>query len=310
MLDFKASIIIPVYNGSLTIALLVDELQTELLNKVANLEIVLINDGSTDNSATICRDLAQKNDNVVFLNLSKNFGQNSAIIAGLNYCKGDVAVIIDDDFQNPPSKVILLLNEINNGKDVVYSSFVKKNHNIIRNLGSRFANYCATKLLDKPKKLYLSSFKAMNRFLIDEIIKYKGSYPYIDGLIFRTTHNYGVVEVPHNKRESGKSGYTIVKLISLWTNIIINFSISPLRIASITGFFISIFGLLMSVWLIIEKINNPSISAGWTSLIVVIMLLSGVQMMILGVVGEYLGRLFLNNNSRPQFVVREKILTK
>lgn len=307
MIDFKVSIIIPVYNGALTISNLIDALKIELEEKVTALEIVLINDGSIDNSTEICKKISKNNKNILFLNLSKNFGEHQAVMAGLNNCNGDVAVIIDDDFQNPPSEVIFLLKEIATGKDVVYSFFRNKKHHFLRNVGSLFTNYIASKVLDKPKELYLSSFKAMNRFVINECIKYKGPYPYIDGLIFRVTKNVSSVEVLHIEREKGKSGYTLKKLISVWLNMFLNFSTIPLRFIIYLGFLLSSISAIFLFWFVIEKILNPAIQTGWTSLIAVILLFSGIQFIFLGVIGEYLGRLFMRNNGKPQFVIKEKI---
>ncbi|WP_457619047.1 glycosyltransferase family 2 protein [Lutibacter sp.] len=310
MNDIKLSVIIPVYNGAKTIEALVENLENELASKF-NLELVLVNDGSpSDNSATVCETLTHNKEWIKFIDLSGNFGEHNAVMAGLNYCTGDMAVIIDDDFQNPPSEIIKLVEELNQGYDVVYSYYQKKQHSFLRNLGSKFNDLIANTLIQKPKKLYLSSFKAINRFVINEIIKYKGPYPYIDGLILRFTRNYSTVLVKHNAREEGKSGYTIHKLISLWLNMFTNFSILPLRIATILGFVVAILGLLAAIVFILQKLQNPALPAGWTSIIVTLLMISGVQLFTIGMLGEYLGRLFLKDNGNPQFVVRRIITNK
>lgn len=185
----KLSIIIPVYNGATTI----EELVKQLFDSLAGtyeLEVVLVNDCSPDdNSADVCRDLTANRKDLVFLDLARNFGEHNAVMAGLNHCSGDAAVIMDDDFQNPPSDVIKLVDELAKGYDVVYSAYTKKEHHFFRNIGSRFNGWVASMLIGKPRELYLSSHKAINRFLIDEVVKYQGPYPYIDGLIFRITRN-------------------------------------------------------------------------------------------------------------------------
>lgn len=300
----KVSIIIPVYNSSKTISLLVDKIQEEIIN-YKQLEIVLVNDGSRlDNSSEVCENIATTNPKVKFVNLSRNFGEHNAVLAGLNYCTGDCAVIMDDDFQNPPKDVYKLVDEIINGNDVVFSKYAEKKHHFLRNLGSKVNNLFASILLNKPRDLYLSSFKVINRFVIDELVKYKGPYPYIDGLILRITQKFVSVHVGHVSRTHGKSGYTLRKLISLWLNMFTNFSIIPLRLAAALGFIFSVVGVVLALVFFIEKINNPELPAGWTSLMVSIFLLGSLQLFAIGMVGEYLGRMFLSTGGKPQFVVR------
>ncbi len=303
----KLSIIIPVYNGAATIRELVTELNAKLASRF-DLEVVLVNDASpSDNSAEVCEEIALRNPWVTFLDLSRNFGEHNAVMVGLNFCTGDGAVILDDDFQNPPSEVAKLVDKLNEGYDVVYSRYEKKMHHGLRNLGSSFNNLVATILIGKPRDLYLSSFKAITRFVIDELVKYNGPYPYIDGLIFRVTRNYATVLVEHHPREAGTSGYSVRKLISLWLNMFTNFSVIPLRVATILGFGFAIVGLVGATIFLIEKIRHPDLPAGWPSLIISLFVISGVQLFALGVVGEYLGRLFLKDNGNPQFVVRKAI---
>lgn len=300
------SVIIPVYNGARTVKAVVNDIKKEL-SIVYDLEIVLVNDGSCDDSAKVCLDISGKDEKVKFIDLSRNFGEHNAVMAGLNFCTGDVAVIIDDDFQNPPSEIIKLVNEMDKGYDIVYSYYSKKKHSYIRNLGSKFNNLIATILIGKPKELYLSSFKAVSRFVINELIKYTGPYPYIDGIILRITRNYSTVLVHHNPRQHGKSGYTIHKLITLWLNMFTNFSILPLRITTITGFVFAIIGFVGVIVFLFEKIRNPDIPAGWASLIISLFVISGVELIGIGMIGEYLGRLFMSDNGKPQFVVRNKV---
>ena len=300
----KVSIIIPVYNSSKTISLLVDKIQEEI-KIYKELEIVLVNDGSSlDNSSEVCESIACTNPTVKFINLSRNFGEHNAVLAGLNFCTGDCAVIMDDDFQNSPKDVYKLVDEIVNGNDVVFSKYAEKKHHFLRNLGSKVNNLFASILLNKPRDLYLSSFKAINRFVIDELVKYKGPYPYIDGLILRITQRFASVTVEHTSRANGKSGYTISKLISLWLNMFTNFSIIPLRLSVALGFIFSAIGIVLAFVFFIEKIRNPDLPMGWTSLMISIFLLASLQLFAIGMVGEYLGRMFLSTGGKPQFVVR------
>ena len=191
----KLSICIPVYNGADTITKLTDKLQETFKNKDFDIEIVMANDGSRDNSSEVCQNLVKKYDNVKFIDLRRNSGEHNAVMCTLNYCTGDYAAIIDDDLQNPPEEIIKMLDEIQKGYDVVYSKYHIKKHHWFRNFGSKVNDIFATWLLEKPKNLYLCSFKIINRETINEIIKYKGPFPYIDGLILRCTNNISSVYV-------------------------------------------------------------------------------------------------------------------
>ena len=303
----KLSIVIPVYNGAKTIGSLVQMIEKELGPKF-DIEIVLVNDGSpADNSSDVCQNIALTNKGVKFIDLSRNFSEHNAVMAGLNYCTGEATVIMDDDFQNPVSEVIKLVEKLNQGYDVVYSRYNKKKHNAFRNLGSKFNNLVASVIIGKPLDLYLSSFKAINSFVIKEVIKYSGPYPYLDGLILRVTRNYCSILVEHSPSLKDKSGYTVGKLVSLWLNMFTNFSVLPLRIATILGLVFALVGLMAGLVFIIEKIHNPDLPAGWASLIVSFFIISGIQLFALGMIGEYLGRLFLMKNGKPQFVVYRTI---
>lgn len=308
--EISISVIIPVYNSEETIQQLVELLIHDLHSY--NTEIVLINDGSVDNSEKICSELSIKfPENVVFCSLAKNVGEHNAVMAGLNECSGDFAIIMDDDFQNPISEVHKLIQEISSKDiDVLYTYYEKKQHSFFRNIGSKFNDVIANKMLNKPKDLYLSSFKALNRFLIDEIIKYKQPFPYIDGLILRTTSRIGKIEVDHHRRNTGKSGYTFSKLVSLWSNMFINFTILPLRISIVLGIISAFLGFVFAIISVIEKINNPNIPVGYSATIIAITFFCGIILLSIGVMGEYLGRLFISQTNKPQYVIRKKINKK
>ena len=308
--ELKISIVIPVYNSQSTIGLLVDKLIRVLDGY--DIEIILVNDFSQDESHRICMEKYEEYSNLIqYLKLSKNFGEHNAVMAGLNYSKGDYAVIMDDDFQNPPEEVRRIVNEASNRQyDVIYTYYKKKQHHFMRNLGSWFNNKVANYLLDKPKDLYLSSFKCLSRFTIQEIIKYKGPFPFIDGLVLRCTSNIGRIEVKHDYRTEGRSGYTFKKLLRLWLNMFVNFSVIPLRASTFLGFTFSTLGVFLSIIVVIWKLLEPGMQAGWASMMIIVMMFSGIQLVILGLLGEYIGRLFLNNNETPQFVVRDFLKEK
>lgn len=300
----KLSIVVPVYRGAQTVTELVERLSEELRPSF-DFEIVLVEDCSPDNSGDVMRALAAQHPWVVCVHLSRNFGEHNAVLCGLHYARGDFVVIMDDDLQNPPSEVRRLVDELVAGYDVVYSRYDRKQHHWFRNLGSKLNDRVANVMLGKPRDLYLSSFKALSRFVVDELVKFDGPFPYIDGLILRTTRNIQVVTVEHRAREVGTSGYTLTKLVKLWVNMFTSFSILPLRFATLMGLCVAGVGVILSAVFAVERLRHPELPLGWASLMVSFLLVSGVQLFALGMLGEYLGRLFLKVGGEPQFVVRE-----
>ena len=305
MIGPELSLVIPVYNGSRTIGPLVE--QTAKIFGSTSFEIVLVNDGSADDSETVCAQLAEKfPQTVTFVHLSRNFGEHSAVLAGFTQARGRYVAVLDDDGQNPPEEVIRMLDELKRKNyDVVYGHYIEKKHSWFRNLGSRFNDRIATLMLHKPKDLYLSSFKVMNRFLVNEIIKYRGPYPYTDGLIYRVTRNIGQIPVEHRVSQSGQSRYTLRRLVRLWLNMFLNFSIQPLRISVYVGLFASCLSIVALVAILIDKLwITKNVTLGIPTVLGSIVFFAGIQLMILGLVGEYLGRLYLDHTGTPQYVVR------
>lgn len=300
----KLSICIPVYNGSETIVPLVRALDATF--KDMDIEVVLVNDGSRDSSAAVCKNLVAQYPYVVFVDLRRNFGEHNAVMCALNHCSGDYAVIIDDDLQNPPEEILKLLKEIQEGGyDVVYANYHTKKHHWFRNFGSKVNDKFATWLIGKPKDLYLCSFKMINRAMIDEIIRYKGPFPYVDGLLLRATSSISSVFVEHHSRAVGASNYTLGKLFNLWLSMFINFSIKPMRFIMGTGLVISVLAFFLAVFFVIEKILHPEMVPGWTTLIVLVLFFGGLQSVFLGLIGEYIGKNYLDINKTPQWVVKD-----
>jgi undecaprenyl-phosphate 4-deoxy-4-formamido-L-arabinose transferase len=301
----ELSLVIPVYNGSRTIGPLVE--QTIKIFGSTSFEIVLVNDGSEDDSEMVCAEMAKKfPQSVTFVHLSRNFGEHSAVLAGFTQARGRYVAVLDDDGQNPPEEVVRMLDELKRKNyDVVYGHYIEKKHSRFRNLGSRFNDRIATLMLHKPKDLYLSSFKVMNRFLVNEIIKYRGPYPYTDGLIYRVTRNIGQIPVEHRVSQSGPSRYTLRRLVRLWLNMFLNFSIKPLRISVYVGLLASVLSLFSLVAILIDKLwITKNVTLGIPTVLGSVVFFSGIQLMILGLVGEYLGRLYLDQTGTPQYVVR------
>jgi glycosyltransferase involved in cell wall biosynthesis len=310
MAEKTISIIIPVYKSANTIALLVKKLLHE--TGLGIIEIILINDASPDKTGEICKELVINYKGLVkMVDLARNFGEHNAVMAGLNYCRGDLIVIMDDDFQNPPSEIQNLVKKMfSENYDVVYGEYIQKKHHWFRNLGSRFNGFVATMALGKPRNLYLSSFKILNRFVVNEIISYRLPFPYIDGLIFRITDRIGSVKVTHTSRLEGESNYTFWKLIRLWLNMVTNFTIIPLHFATILGILTLAFGLTISLFLLYWMIIGIDLPSGWASIIGIVTIFSGVQLISIGIIGEYIGRLFLGHNGTPQFIIRETVVYK
>ena len=304
-ISFSLSIVVPVYNGAASVPILVGALAQ--LEVPGGLEIVLVNDCSADNSLDVCRELCRRNTVALTLvNLARNYGEHNAVMAGLNHARGAYIITMDDDLQNSAEDVVPLWRHArDNNYDVVYTCYPEKKHEAWRNLGSRFTNWCADHVLEKPKGLYLSSFRCMSAFLARELVHHNGPFPYVDGLIMQITQRIGQVQVNHQPRAEGDSNYTIPRLLRLFFSMLLNFSVIPLRIASLVGICTAMLGGVGFCWVLMEALLSKRIPQGWASAISATLLLAGMQLLMLGIIGEYLGRLFLTINKRPQFVVRD-----
>lgn len=304
------SIIVPVFNGAKTIGRLVGEL--EALPLAGQMEIVLVNDGSHDDSRAVCEALiAKARMPMRLIDLARNFGEHNAVMAGLRHARGEYLITMAQDLQNPPTEVQRLYEFTRDqGLDVTYTWFQRKQHAGWRNLGSWLANRTADLMLDKPRGLYLSSFRCLHRFVAREITQHQGPFPYIDGLVFQVTDRVGALEVEHLPSAAGRSNYTMRRLLRLWMSIFLNFSPIPLRLATVLGLSLSALGFVGVLAVLINYFLFDVSVRGWASLMVTALLFSGVQLLMLGVVGEYLGRMFLTVNGRPQAVVRRIVTTE
>jgi len=303
------SIVVPVYRGADTVGQLVEALSA--LQPVGGIEIVLVNDGSPDNSGDVCRALASTATvPLTYVEHARNFGEHNAVMTGLRHVRGRYVITMDDDLQNPPEEVVRLYDHARlGGWDVVYTRYAEKKHETWRNIGSRFANWVADQLMDKPKGLYLSSFRCMSALVVREVSRYAGPYPYVDGLIMQVTQRIDSIEVMHLARAQGRSNYTLRRLVRLWLNLATNFSLLPLRLAMFAGIGMGVLGMLGAIFTIIEALTKDTPS-GWASTMTMMLLLAGVQFLILGVLGEYVGRAFLSANGKPQGVVRDVVATR
>lgn len=305
----KLSFVIPCYNSHQTIGLVVSEINNIMSkNELYSYEIILVNDSSTDSTLVIIAELAKGNSKIKVIDFAKNFGQHSALMAGYIFADGDIVVSLDDDGQTPAGEVFKLINELNNGNDVVFAKYKEKKHNYIRNIGSKINDLMTVFLLNKPKSLYLSSYFVAKSFVIKEIIEYKNPYPYIAGLILRTTNKIGNVEINHRDRKIGKSNYTFKKLLKLWLNGFTAFSVKPLRLATILGILCAFAGFAYGIWIVFSKIfMSSNVVLGYSSLMASILFIGGMIMVMLGLIGEYVGRIYISMNNSPQYVVRKTI---
>ncbi len=290
---------IPCYRSAHTITGVVDEIRATMERMPGyDYEIVLVNDASPDDTFDVIRGLAESDEHITGINLAKNFGQHAALMAGYEVTRGDIVISLDDDGQTPADQA---------GSDVVYARYDHKMHSGFRNLGSRLNDFMTRVMLGKPKDLYLSSYYAARRFVIDEMLKYKNSYPYVMGLVLRSTNRIVNVDVDHRERTSGTSGYTFSKLISLWMNGFTAFSVKPLRISTMVGLFSAFMGVIYMIYTIIRKIQDSGAPMGFPTLICVVLFIGGMLMVMLGLVGEYVGRTYMSVNETPQYVIREVV---
>ena len=302
------SFVIPCYRSQATLPSVIREIQETMEGlRQYTYEVVLVNDCSPDDTFETIRELCRENANMTGINLAKNFGQHSALMAGFHQIKGDIVVCLDDDGQTPAGEVGKLLEGIERGADVVYAKYAHKHHSGFRNWGSHVNELMTRVMLGKPKDLYVSSYFAARRFVVDEMIKYEYPYPYVIGLVLRTTKNIINVEVNHRDRLEGTSGYTLGKLLNLWFNGFTAFSVKPLRIATVTGAGCALLGFAYGIYTIIKKIfiNPPGLVTGFSALMSVLVFMGGMLMLMLGLVGEYMGRMYISMNRSPQYVVRE-----
>lgn len=275
--------------------------------RVFSYEIILVNDSSPDDVWSVIKRLAAEDHNIKGICLAKNFGQHCALMAGYAQATGDYVVSLDDDGQTPASETFKLVDELEKGYDVVYGYYEHSKQHLFRQFGSWTNKKMAEAIIGQPKTLKTTSFFIMKKFIVEEIVKYPHPFAYISGLVFRATKNLGNVEVGHRLRLEGESGYTIAGLIRLWINGFTAFSVKPLRAATFIGFLCAIIGLIAGSFVVYEKLMNPAVPLGYTSLLASLLFIGGMIMLLLGLIGEYVGRIYISINHSPQYVIREKV---
>ena len=304
----KISFVIPCYRSENTLPHVVAEID-EKMQSLTEYEhdIFLVNDCSPDGTMDVIRKLCKEHDHIKGIDFARNFGQHSALMAGLRHSDGDYVVCLDDDGQTPADEVDKLLGKLEEGYDAVYARYDHKQHSAFRNFGSKVNELMTRIMLGKPPALYVSSYFAVKRFVVEDMIRYENSYPYVIGLVLRSTGNIANVSVNHRERESGTSGYTVKKLMGLWLNGFTAFSVKPLRIATAMGAISAVIGFLYGIYTIVKRMINPDVPLGFSSTMAAIVFFGGMIMLMLGLIGEYIGRIYISLNNSPQYVIREKI---
>jgi len=303
----EISIVVPVYRSEKILPHLADQVSSamEAANMTGRFELILVNDASPDGSWPVIESLSSRHAFVRGICLARNFGQHNATMAGLNHALGEIVVIMDDDLQHPPQTIMALVNAVRDGYDVCYTRYVNRQHAAWKRLGSWFNDRVASFLLKKPRGLYLSSFKALRRWVVQQVIRYDGPYAYVDGLVLDITKNIASIPIEHQSRLEGEGNYDLRRSVSLWMNMATSFSIIPLRVASFTGMLLAVVSAMVMIFVVVQKVLHPETPAGWTSLVLTVLFVGGLQLLCLGVIGEYLGRAYLKINRKPQFAVRE-----
>lgn len=300
------SIVIPCFRSEKTIEFVVNHLLEVLNQREEKSEIILVNDGSPDDVWLEIIKIVNKTEGKVFgINFSRNFGQHSAILAGYRFAKGDIVVTMDDDGQTNSEYLWKLVDKLRTGYDIVFAEYPEKKESLYRRMGSALNFKMCSSFLGMPRGTKPNSFHAIQKYIIDEMVRYDNPYPYIAGLMFRSTNNIGSVIVPHEDRIEGTSGYSIGKLIGLTINGFTAFSIKPLRFASYLGVICALLGFLYGISVIVKKLMTPTIQLGYSSLMSTLLFVGGMLMLMLGIIGEYIGRMYISINNAPQYVIKE-----
>lgn len=305
------SIAIPCYNSAKTLSIVVDEIKKVFAdNGGYDYEIVLVNDNSPDDTYEVIQSLCKDNSNIVGVDLSKNYGQSSAQMAAVNYLNGDIAVFMDDDGQHPPAELFKLVEEIEKGNDLVFACFPQKKHSAFKRITSNINSKLLEATNRKPRDIKITSYFALSKLAIEGLRKYKSPYPSICGYLLQITRRIVNVEISHRERIAGKSNYNLKKLLRLWLQGFTNFSIAPLRFASMLGFVFAILGFCAMLYYLICKLVLPNVAVGFTSIVSLILIIGGLIMLMLGIIGEYIGRIYILLSNMPQYEVRDVINKK
>jgi glycosyltransferase involved in cell wall biosynthesis len=308
MKEKKISFVIPCYRSENTIEHVIDEIIDMMnIHPAYDYEIIAVNDRSPDNVICKLYELAKNNRRVKAIDLAKNMGKHAAMMAGYSKVTGDIIVNLDDDGQCPLDQLWNLLEPLDGDADISIAKYPEKKESWFKRFGSGVNTLMARMIIGKPKDLAMSNFSAMKRFVCEELIRYQNAYPYIDGLFLRTTSNIKNVEMEERERASGTTGYTFLKSLKLWVNGFTTFSVKPLRLATVLGSVVALIGFIYGLYIIVRRILNPEMLVGYSSLMAVLLFVSGIIMLMLGLIGEYIGRIYISINNSPQYVIRDEV---
>lgn len=300
------SFVIPCYNSQSTVETVMDEIIDKMgENPAYDYEIVTVNDRSPDRVVDVLKRRAAENPRVKVVDLAKNMGKHTAVLAGYYYAQGDYVVSMDDDGQCPMERLWDLIRPLEEGHDMAMAKYETVNEQSYKRMGSWLNHKVSQILLDKPKDLRFTNFIARQRYICKAMAQYRNIFPYLEGLSLRVTEDIVLVPMQERPRLRGRSNFTFRKSLALWLNGFTAFSVKPLRISSFIGALTALAGFIYGLFIIIRKLIHPGISVGYSSMMVVMLFCSGMIMLILGLAGEYIGRIYMSVNHYPQYVVRQ-----
>ena len=303
----KISFVIACYHSQNSLQFVVEELTRVLHRDAQEYEVILVNDGSTDNTFQVIQELCHSNSNVKGINLARNFGQQNAMLAGFNFTSGELVFYCDDDGQSPVKEYKRFIQKLDEGFDMVWAKYPNQRRSLINGLGAKINNKMLHLIFKKPLELNFGNMWVAKSFIINEAVKCKNPRLYLGGVFLTITSNMANVECYQRERLIGRSNYSLVKLVVLWLNGLTAFSIVPLRAASVAGGVIAFSGGIYMAYLIFIKLTNDEVLLGYSSIMSVILFIGGMLLFMIGVLGEYIGRIYSNMNSLPQFVIKQKI---
>lgn len=301
------SVIIPVYNSEQILCELVRRLQPVLEAEAEKYELVLLNDGSSDQSWDVICELSATHPWIHGINLMRNYGQHNALLCGIRSAQHEIIVTMDDDLQNPPEEIPKLLKKLDDGYDVVYGTPQKQQHGFWRDMASQVTKLVLKSTMSVQVARNVSAFRAFRSDVRNAFTDFLGPFVSIDVLLTWGTTRFASIPVRHDERQEGASNYTFRKLLTHALNMMTGFSTLPLRLASVVGFGFSLFGFIVLVYVVGRYLIQGSSVPGFPFLAGIISIFSGVQLFSLGIIGEYLARMHYRSMSRPYCVIRDMV---
>ena len=298
------SVVIPVYNSAEFLQELYDRLQSVFKQMNKTFEVIFVNDCSRDNSLNILQEIHSQYNNIIVADLYTNFGQQNALMCGFQYCEGQYIITMDDDLQNPPEEIPVLIEKLNEGFDAVFGEYTDKKDKFYKNWGSVLFRKLNHKIFNIAGNLLFSSFRIIKKEIIDEVKNNKTSYPYISGMLVQVTRNIANVVLKHEKRKYGKSNYTFRKLVQISLNLLVNHSTIPLRFFSYIGMIVSILSFSIGLVFMMNQLLSGEAPPGWTSLIVLVSFYNALILIIFFILGIYISRLLKESANQKQYSVR------